>query len=98
MVLGIKKPADVPGSSVPAIVIGIFVAFGGILFGYDTGSISGILAMDYFKKEFATGYNEAGEFNLTSGQTSLIVSILSAGTFFGKQWLPHIEICQEFIF
>lgn len=30
----IKKPADVPGSALPAIAIGLFVAFGGVLFGY----------------------------------------------------------------
>jgi hypothetical protein len=30
----IKKPADVPGSAAPAIIIGMFVAFGGVLFGY----------------------------------------------------------------
>lgn len=34
MGLGLKKPADVPGKSWPAIVIGLFVAFGGVLFGY----------------------------------------------------------------
>lgn len=83
MVLGINKPADVPGSSAPAIYIGVFVAFGGILFGYDTGSISGILANNYFKKEFATQINEEGNWDLTAGQTSLVVSILSLGTFFG---------------
>jgi SP family sugar:H+ symporter-like MFS transporter len=33
------------GSSLPAILMGGFVAFGGILFGYDTGTIGGILAM-----------------------------------------------------
>ena len=32
--LGIKKPAQAAGSSAPAIIIGIFVSFGGILFGY----------------------------------------------------------------
>jgi len=32
--IGIKKPADVPGSALPAVIIGLFVAFGGILFGY----------------------------------------------------------------
>ena len=33
MRLALKKPQDVPGRSWPAIVIGFFVAFGGILFG-----------------------------------------------------------------
>lgn len=31
----LKKPADIQGKSWPAIVIGLFVAFGGVLFGYD---------------------------------------------------------------
>ena len=34
MGFAIKKPADATGSAVPAIVIGLFVAFGGVLFGY----------------------------------------------------------------
>jgi len=84
-----SKPADEPGKAWPAIVIGLFVAFGGILFGYDTGSISGILAMDYFKKEFSTGHTDAdGNPDISSGQTSLVVSILSAGTFVGALSSP----------
>ena len=30
----LKKPDDVAGSAAPAIIIGLFVAFGGVLFGY----------------------------------------------------------------
>lgn len=33
----LKKPDDEPGAAWPAICLGLFVAFGGILFGYDTG-------------------------------------------------------------
>lgn len=33
----------------------VFAAFGGILFGYDSGYISGVLAMDYFKHTFGVG-------------------------------------------
>jgi SP family sugar:H+ symporter-like MFS transporter len=65
------------------ILIGMFVAFGGVLFGYDTGTIGGILAMPYWKKEFSTGYTTGDGPNVTAAQTSEIVSILSAGTFFG---------------
>jgi MFS transporter, SP family, sugar:H+ symporter len=33
MGLMLKKPDDAAGSAAPAIIIGIFVAFGGLLFG-----------------------------------------------------------------
>lgn len=36
MGLMLKKPEAVAGSAAPAIIIGLFVAFGGILFGYVT--------------------------------------------------------------
>lgn len=46
----------------------MFAAFAGILYGYDTGTISGIQTMDYWKKEFD---------NPSEDKISLIVSILS---------------------
>ncbi|KAE8155230.1 general substrate transporter [Aspergillus avenaceus] len=81
----LKKPDDAVGSAAPAIIIGLFVAFGGVLFGYDTGTISGILAMPYWRQLFSTGYiNPSDNFpDVTSSQSSMIVSLLSAGTFFG---------------
>jgi len=33
------KPDNVAGSSAPAIMVGLFVATGGLLFGYDTGYV-----------------------------------------------------------
>jgi len=84
MGLALKKPQGVPGKSWPAIVIGMFVAFGGVLFGYDTGTISGIIAMPYWQNQFSTGFRDStGHLNINSSQQSEIVSILSAGTFFG---------------
>ncbi|KAF2766787.1 high affinity glucose transporter RGT2 [Teratosphaeria nubilosa] len=79
MGFALNKPDDVPGAAWPAIVIGLFVAFGGVLFGYDTGTISGILAMPYWVRSFATNGND----KITPSQDALIVSILSAGTFCG---------------
>jgi SP family sugar:H+ symporter-like MFS transporter len=76
----LTAPPGYAGKSWPAIMVGLFVAFGGVLFGYDTGTISGIIEMNFWKHEFA---DESHQYELTSDQTSLIVSILSAGTFFG---------------
>lgn len=52
---------------------------------YDTGTISGIIAMKYWKDLFSTGYVDPtdNEPSITASQSSEIVSILSAGTFFG---------------
>ncbi|TVY73250.1 putative glucose transporter rco-3 [Lachnellula suecica] len=87
---GIMKPEGTPGSSVTAIGVGLFVAFGGVLFGqvplmYDTGTIGGIIAMPAWLETFSTGYKNplTNMPDITAGQSSLIVSILSAGTFFG---------------
>ncbi|KAF3232014.1 High-affinity glucose transporter rgt2 [Orbilia oligospora] len=71
------------GSAGVTIAIGLFIAFGGILFGYDTGTIGGILGMDYWIKEFARDEDENGMKFIGSADKSLIVSILSVGTFFG---------------
>ncbi|KAI9737387.1 MAG: High-affinity glucose transporter rgt2 [Cirrosporium novae-zelandiae] len=71
--------------ALPALIICSVVAFGGILYGYTTGEISGIIAMDYFRKQFSTGYisPDDGLPDITSQQSSEIVSLLSAGTFLG---------------
>lgn len=34
----------------------VFASFGGILFGYDSGYINGVLAMNFFKQEFGSEY------------------------------------------
>ncbi|KAK5102763.1 hypothetical protein LTS08_003563 [Lithohypha guttulata] len=62
--------------TVKAYLMCAFAAFGGILFGYDIGYINGITGMQYFIQEFGNG-------NVTAGKKSLIVSILSLGTFLG---------------
>jgi SP family sugar:H+ symporter-like MFS transporter len=83
------KPEYEEGKAWPAIVIGVFVAFGGVLFGYDTGTISGIQAMEYWQTLFSTGYvNSKGHLDVSPAQSSAVVSILSAGTFFGALSSP----------
>ncbi len=78
-----KEVAKLPGSKKPACLVGAFAAIGGILFGYDTASISGVIAMKAWIRTMATHQDANGAPVITTGEISLVVSILSAGTFLG---------------
>jgi SP family sugar:H+ symporter-like MFS transporter len=88
---GLTATSDVNRIEAPvtikAYLMCAFAAFGGIFFGYDSGYINGVLGMDYIIHKY-TGHpyslkSNADAWTLPSWQKSLIVSILSAGTFFG---------------
>jgi MFS transporter, SP family, sugar:H+ symporter len=70
-----------------------FAAFGGILFGYDTGTISGLQQMPDWLRTFGHPVPVSSSFpdgyGISSAQRSLVVSILSAGTFFGPFYHPR---------
>ena len=85
-----SPPGDVARIEAPvtfkAYLICAFASFGGIFFGYDSGYINGVLPSPLFvsnveKTPVATVIAE--KIALRSSYTSLVVSILSAGTFFG---------------
>lgn len=80
----IKTDEKTSGSTTMGILVGVFAAFGGVLFGYDTGTISGIMAMPHVLEVFP----EDMEGQFSSSERSLIVSILSVGTFFGAVGAP----------
>ncbi|EEB89861.1 hypothetical protein MPER_11998, partial [Moniliophthora perniciosa FA553] len=65
-----------------AILLAVFIAFGGFLFGYDIGVISGCLIMPDFQWRFGEPDGKGG-YHLTPDRQSLITSLLSAGTFVG---------------
>lgn len=89
---GIAPTADGIGAHAPknklaGVMMTSFAAFGGILFGYDTGTINGIKDMKDWLRTFGAPnsdlVNHPTGYAITSSQESLVVSILSAGTFFG---------------
>ncbi|GAA6058988.1 hypothetical protein JCM10212_001698 [Sporobolomyces blumeae] len=81
--MGLAATTDVNQIEAPvtfkAYMMCAFASFGGIFFGYDSGYINGVLASKDFIRAIA-GENATA---ISSSRTSLIVSILSAGTFFG---------------
>ncbi|EGF99244.1 uncharacterized protein MELLADRAFT_40379 [Melampsora larici-populina 98AG31] len=84
-----KSPGGLPvlpPASTKAKLVGIsmalFAAFGGYLYGYDTGYISGTKEMPYWLETFGEK-NAKGEYILSTANDSLVTSILSAGTFVG---------------
>lgn len=80
---GIQITTDVERIEAPvtwkAYLICAFASFGGIFFGYDSGYINGVSGSQVFYQA-VEGSTSTG---LTASHSSLIVSILSAGTFFG---------------
>ncbi|KAG6044379.1 hypothetical protein E4U17_000574, partial [Claviceps sp. LM77 group G4] len=62
-----------------AYLLCAFASFGGIFFGYDSGYINGVLG----SKIFIEAVEGVGQTAVSESNTSLIVSILSCGTFFG---------------
>ena len=47
MGLLLKKPENEEGAAWPAIVVGLFAAFGGVLYGYDTGEYVAAKSLDH---------------------------------------------------
>jgi MFS family permease len=80
---GLLATADVERVEAPvtwkAYLLCAFASFGGIFFGYDSGYINGTLGSAIFYK----AVEGADATAISSPHSSLIVSILSAGTFFG---------------
>ncbi len=62
-----------------AYLLCAFASFGGIFFGYDSGYINGVTGL----QPFVNSVEGVGHKALSAPHQSLIVSILSCGTFFG---------------
>lgn len=67
----------------------VLVAFGGFVFGFDTGTISGFVNMSDFKQRFGE-LNGDGEYILSNVRTGLIVAIFNVGCAVGGIFLSKI--------
>lgn len=79
----LQAPQDVGDIEAPvtwkAYLLCAFASFGGIFFGYDSGYINGVNGAAIFVE----AVEGPGKDELSYSNSSLIVSILSVGTFFG---------------
>lgn len=81
----LEKPLPLR-SKIMTSLVGLFVAVGGLLFGFDTGLINSVSEMHMFIERMVPGQQ-----GFTSGQLSIIVSFLSLGTFVGSLSAPFIS-------
>lgn len=75
-----KRADNLDESRVPwvtwrSVLLGAFVSIGGVIFGYDTGQISGFLEMNNFKQNFAQ--LKDGKYKFSNVRSGLIVSMVS---------------------
>lgn len=93
-----EKEVDQPLAEMPEksfkeyLVISIFcffVAFGGFVFGFDTGTISGFVNMPNFVQRFGQ-LNSAGTYYLSNVRVGLMISIFNVGCAVGGIFLSKI--------
>lgn len=75
-----KKPAS---AYISVFVFCFLISFGGFVFGWDTGTISGFTNQTDFLKRFGQFNHKTGEWYLSNARTGLIVSLLNVGCAFG---------------
>lgn len=77
---GYHDDSKVPFLTIRTFFMAVLVSMGGIVFGFDTGQISGFVQMNNFLENFADEHNPLGFSNVREG---LIVGMLSIGTLVG---------------
>ncbi|KAH3674523.1 hypothetical protein WICPIJ_009561 [Wickerhamomyces pijperi] len=73
-------------SQIMPLAVGLFAATGGFIYGYDTGIINSISEMQYVRSHFASN-----GVSFSVNEASIMVAILSLGTFFGAIFAPLLS-------
>lgn len=81
-------PSELDYSPLPrltgrSLAMGVLVSMGGLIFGYDTGQISGFLEMPDFLQRFGELQPDGVTYAFSNVRSGLIVALLSIGTLIG---------------
>ncbi|KAI3402443.1 hypothetical protein KGF56_004851 [Candida oxycetoniae] len=71
------------------IIMCILIAFGGFVFGFDTGTISGFINMSDFQRRFGQR-NAEGEYYFSNVRTGLMVGLFNAGCALGCLFMSKL--------
>ncbi|KAI9810284.1 MAG: hexose transporter hxt1 [Pycnora praestabilis] len=80
---GMYDDSPLPRLTMRSFLMGILVSMGGFIFGYDTGQISGFLAMEDFLRRFGQYNAQTNKYYFSNVRAGLIVGLLSIGTLIG---------------
>lgn len=72
---GPYEDTPVPALTWRSLLMGAFVSIGGIVFGYDTGQISGFLEMKNFKERYGQLQSD-GTYHFSNVRSGLIVALV----------------------
>ncbi|RAK96514.1 sugar porter family MFS transporter [Aspergillus ibericus CBS 121593] len=79
---GARSNANIPKVTWRSVVMAMFVSMGGLLFGYDTGQISGFEQETDYLRRYGMR-NAEGTWYLSDVRSGLLTSLLSIGTLIG---------------